>query len=393
MKSKLLFSLVALLALGGCTSSSSDTSIGPSQETIEAAKLMPVVFEDPSGTPILPGSSAKTLEEGHRVRVRETLEVDELIVNVSFSFTGDWLRIEEPDKLTKYRPNFAFHESWESVLTVTFTIGNFSGTDTYDFVIGEGKSVLYTIKEFQEGVNLYDPQHPENGGIKPGTGEAGDLVSLRGYLTAIYADKNTGIIQDGEYAAQLYRLDLNVVFTGNIGDLIFVTGHATPYNGALQIGFITEVEIQPGSSFPSIIPPTVKEITEADFLAIPIPPTVVNDPENPGYQNYIDNKAGDKAQHTMVTTTVKYVSGNFTVDAFGRPALGVHVTVTVKLGNTNFALYLNYHNGTTTMGAWQEALKDITVGTELTVIGTISWSPTPYKTQILPWAADGLVKI
>lgn len=185
-------------------------------------------------------------------------------------------------------------------------------------------------------------------------GDTGMVVT--GYITYIYGDYNAAVIQDGDYAIQLYKLSEFPTNTIKVGNLVRAIGSFSVYNGLVQLQFLSSVQIVKDDK---VVAPSTLEVTESVYKSLSITSYAIN---------------------RKMTATVTYVSGSVTV--------GSHSTIKVKIGTTDTTLYLNYHAGTDIMTSWKATLDTVSAGDTLAIEGTVGIYNSTF--QLLPWIASDI---
>ena len=174
-------------------------------------------------------------------------------------------------------------------------------------------------------------------------------VGTRGIVTSTFEKKDhvyAGVfIQDGEYALQLYAGSLSSLWAENgvkEGDCVFVVGKLSVY-GVIEMG------------------PTLMEIIDPAAYNIAEPVTInLNEKEFTG-------SALMKHQSTIATfNNLTYVSGNV-------EKTSSHATIKFSNGDTEVAVYCNYHIGPDAMTAIQELVDGYDTDTVVNIKGILSF--------------------
>ena len=183
-------------------------------------------------------------------------------------------------------------------------------------------------------------------------------IGTRGIVTATFEKKEhvyAGVfIQDGDYSLQLYAGSLSSLWAENgvkEGDCVFVVGKLSFY-GVIEMG------------------PTLMEVIDPAAYNVSAPNTInLNEKEFTG-------SALMKHQSSMATfSNLTYVSGNVEKTTS-------HATIKFASGETEVAVYCNYHIGPDAMTAIQELVGEYTTETVITVKGILSFYNN--NPQIIP---------
>ena len=206
-------------------------------------------------------------------------------------------------------------------------------------------------------------------------GQSSYWVETKGIITYCSNDSNWGILQNGDYAIQLYRLDEFSLWSKDtmMNVPVSIKCEISEGYGNVQLSYVQGITIIEGADPEVVTPTAAAPFTEAMMSNL----------------NWVTNPMFNKI---VTPTTAKFV-GNIRIANNGKAVTNVTDRSTIsitastkdryefdaKIGNTTFVVAYDYHAGkdhANMMSALQNLLKTATENQEFSIGGTIRWQNT-----------------
>ena len=315
MKKKLSLTIVSLMCLGvfGLTACNPTVTSSEAASVADTTSEVSSEVDSVEDTSVVSNPVYKLIGIINKADLMASWKVEEsdreldLIVdpvaNINLLVSTDMLTVTSSDTDVVTAAGIKLHAVAAGTATITVTLisGDTTITDTVDLTI-EAAPAYISLEAARQVAS-------------------GETVKTRGYVTSIVDDLKYATIADGEFAIELYGLSEELLGDIKVGDLVFVKGTSSPYNGLMEIGTIEDLtKLEPtDDENADVLKPVVLEITDWDAI-----------PDN-------SDSRMVKIENMILTS----VPSDYDLD----DTAGTRFSFGVTLNGVEVATSVDYHNG------------------------------------------------